>query len=459
MNQNINLQWDAILLAAGSGTRMKSQTPKVMQTVAGVPMLERIVKQFQLAGCRRVHVVLTEALSPIVKSLSERHQGFLSLHIQKQPLGTGDAVLSVVAEDLTDTIFICNGDHPLIHHNDIQKLLSDHQSKGTSLSVAVLDMPEPGSFGRIVKEGATIQKIVEAKEASAQELQIQTVNTGLYIGNRDLIFGSLKHLQTQERKSSEFYLTDIVEEAQKNGHKVTWIETTEDMAFGVNDSESLYLVNKKSYVLNNRHHLAHGVKFLDIENTYIDDGVEIAEDTFIYPNVYIKGDTRIASGCVIESGAHIISSELGPNTYIKAGSYIEKTQLKGETSVGPYARLREGTLVEKHVKIGNFVESKKTHFKEGVKAGHQCYLGDAEIGEETNIGAGTITCNFAVDGKKYKTIIGKNVFVGSDSQIVPPVTIGDGAVIAAGATVTKDVEAKSLYVTRAKAFIKKEYKD
>lgn len=457
MTQKTNVVWDAILLAAGSGTRMKSRTPKVLQRVAGVPMLERIVGQLKAAGCRQVHVVVTEALQEVVKPLASSMESVF-LHVQKQPLGTGDAVLSVDPKGLAETLFICNGDHPLVNQEDIADVLSAYVQRQTSLCVAVLDMSNPGSFGRVIKKEAQIQKIVEAKEATAAELEIQTVNTGLYIGSTDVIYKSLQGLRSKSR-TSEFYLTDIVEDIHTSGRPVAWIETTEDMAFGVNDSESLYLVNKKSYIKNGRKHLSNGVKFLDIENTYIDDGVEIGEDTFVYPNVYIKGKTRIGAGCVIEAGSHILASEVGPNTYIKAGSYIENAMIQGECSIGPYARLREGTRVEKHVKIGNFVESKKTHFKEGVKAGHQCYLGDAEIGENTNIGAGTITCNFAVDGQKYKTVIGKDVFVGSDSQIVPPVHIGDGAVVAAGATVTKDVEAKSLYVTRAKAVVKKNYRD
>lgn len=461
MKQGQSLKWDAILLAAGSGTRMKSKTPKVLQTVAGVPMLERVVGQLKKAGCRKVHVVVTSSLQEVVQPLADR-VGDVLLHVQAQPLGTGDAVLSVDESQLSELTFICNGDHPLVNEKDIRSLLEEFQNRQATLCVATLEMQEPGSFGRVIKQGMQIKKIVEAKEATAEELKIKDVNTGLYIGHTRNIFTALNDLKNQKRSTKEFYLTDIVENIQSQaseGQQVAWIDTTEDMAFGVNDSEGLYLVNKKSYIQNNRQLLEKGVKFIDIENTYIDDGVEIEEDSFIYPNVYIKGTTKIASGCTIESGVHILNSTIGPNTYIKAGSYIEGAVIDGDASVGPYARLREGTRVEKNVKIGNFVEAKKTHFKEGVKAGHQCYLGDAEIGEGTNIGAGTITCNFAVDGKKYKTVIGKNVFVGSDSQIVPPITIADGAVIAAGATVTKDVESKSLYVTRAKAIVKKNYRD
>lgn len=452
MGQN----WDAILLAAGSGTRMKSKTPKVLQKVAGTPMLQRIIKQLHGAGCKTVHVVVTEALHQLLKPMQSEF-GDVEFHIQHKPLGTGDAVLSVPAEVLSSQIFICNGDHPLMNQVDVVDLQNIHQKSSADVSVAILEMDQPGSFGRVIKDGDQIEKIIEAKEASPEQLSIKDINTGLYLGKTEVIYGALAELQNLDR-TTEFYLTDIVEAVRKKSGVVKWINTTEDMAFGVNDSESLYLSNQKAYLQNNQKLLSEGVKFIDIHSSYIDDDVTVEPDTLIYPNVFLKGKTHIAEACVIEAGVHIFSSQIGPQTYLKAGSYIESTVIRGECSVGPYARLREGTLIEKSVKIGNFVESKKTHFKEGVKAGHQCYLGDTEIGEGTNIGAGTITCNFAVDGKKYKTQIGKNVFVGSDSQIVPPVSIGDSAVIAAGATVTKDVEAGSLYVTRAKAIVKKNYK-
>lgn len=448
------MKWDAIVLAAGQGTRMKSKTPKVLHLVGDLPMIERTIKALKSAGSQNIHIVISEDIKLKILYLNEKYENVF-FHIQKEALGTADAVLSVKTK-LSEKVLICNGDHPLMNSKDIKDFISDLSE--FKLSVAYVKLKSPGSFGRIVlNDQGQIKSIVEAKDCNPEQFKIQNVNTGIYFGSSDQIFSCLNELSLQNR-DSEFYLTDIVEKSLEQSIKVHCFKTTEEMAFGVNDPVALYQANEKAHFQKNLSLLASGVRFLNPKATYIGEDVEIEPDVYLEANVYIYGKTKIGSGSTIESGVHIKDSLIGPNTIIKSGSYLEQVTVHGESSIGPYARLREGTLVEKHVKLGNFVETKKTTLKQGAKAGHQCYLGDTEVGENTNIGAGTITCNFAVDEKKYRTIIGKDVFIGSDTQIIAPVEIHDNAVVAAGSTVTKNVEANSLYVTRAKSVVKKNYR-
>lgn len=455
------MKWDAIILAAGDGTRMISKIPKVLHKVAGVPMVVRIIDALNAAGAENLHIVISKKIEADLIYLKDKYKN-LYFHIQQQPLGTADAVYAVKAK-LNPYVMICNGDHPLINTKEVSEFVSKSLDVKAEFSLGVLEVKEPGAFGRVILgDKNSAQQIVEAKQCNSEQLKIKTINTGVYFCRSELLFDFLSSQFGKNEKTKaqthEFYLTDIVKYLSDKGHTVTGYKTSENMGFGVNDSLALSEANVMAYQGINKNLLLKGVKFINPNLVYIEDSVEIEPDVTIYPNVYIFGGSKIESGTVIESGAHIKNSQIGPNTLIKAGSYIEGAKILGDSNIGPYAHLREGTVIHKDVKVGNFAEVKNSTLASGVKAGHQCYLGDAEIGENTNIGAGTITCNFAADGKKYKTKIGKNVFVGSDTQIVPPVTIEDQAVIAAGATVTKDVEAKSLYVTRAKAITKSNYR-
>lgn len=483
------MNWDAIVLAAGDGTRMLSKLPKVMQKVAGQPMIVRAIEALNKSGASHIHVVISKKIESDMLVLKDQYSN-LSFHIQAEPLGTADAVYAVKAK-LSPYVLICNGDHPLVNAEDIQSFVNQSEKHGSELSLALLDLKEPGSFGRVVMKSENLAaEIVEAKHCSNEQLKISTVNSGIYFSRSDLLFqfldsilgakASSLNVNDQEKLNSktstqkspannltkadstqskkEFYLTDIVKYLNDKDLKVTGFVTTDALGFGVNDALALNEANQLAFAKINSDLMKKGVKFINASATYIEASVEVEPDVVIYPNVFIFGKSKIESGTVIESGSHIKNSQIGPNSMIKAGSYLEGAKVLGHSSIGPYAHLREGSVIHGNVKVGNFAEIKNSTLFEGVKAGHQCYLGDAEIGENTNIGAGTITCNFAADGKKYKTKIGKNVFVGSDTQIVPPLTIEDNSVIAAGATVTKNVEAKSLYVTRAKAIVKPNYR-
>lgn len=451
------MNWDSIVLAAGEGTRMLSKTPKVLHKVAGQAMIVRIIEALKSSGAKNIHIVISKKIEKEVISLKENYKN-LFFHIQKEPRGTADAVKSVDTQ-LSEYVLICNGDHPLINQQDIHDFISKAKMNNSDFSLATLELNEPGAFGRIVyKDKNIVEEIVEAKHCSESQLNIKAVNTGFYFSKTDLLFDFLKTGSSNPHQSKEFYLTDIVKHLNAKGIKVEAFKTTENIGFGVNDPMALSQANQRAYADINNNLMKKGVRFIDPSLSFIDVGVEIENDVTIYPNVFISGASIIKTGSVIESGVYIKNSFIGSNTMIKAGSYIEHAEVLGNSSIGPYAHLRKGAVIHPEVKVGNFAEIKNSTLYKGVKAGHQCYLGDAEIGENTNIGAGTITCNLAADGKKYKTIIGKNVFVGSDTQIVPPVTLEDESVIAAGSTVTKNVEAKSLYVTRSKAITKSNYR-
>ncbi len=473
------MKWDAIVLAAGEGTRMVSKTPKVLHHVGGQPMIVRVIEALNTSGAEHIHVVISKKIKADLDYLSKIYKN-LTFHIQAEPNGTADAVKSVKA-NLSEYVLICNGDHPLMNPQDIHSFIHSAEKKTTDLTVGILNLKNPGAFGRVILDDAGFAKeIIEAKHCNEKQLKISTVNSGIYFckskrmteffleksKNNDSAESSNKNSNKNSSKSAvkgatknqEFYLTDIVKFLNDKKNPVSGFTTTDLMCFGVNDAMALNEANQMAYIILNQELMNKGVKFINANATYIEPNAKIEADVLIYPNVYIFGETEIGTGTIIESGVHIKNSKIGPNTIIKAGSYIEGAKILGYSSIGPYAHLRDGSEIHENVKVGNFAEVKNSILKKGVKAGHQCYLGDADIGEDTNIGAGTITCNFAVDGKKYKTIIGKNVFVGSDTQIVPPVTIGDYAVLAAGSTVTKDVESQSLYVTRAKAVTKSNYR-
>lgn len=450
------MNWDAIVLAAGEGTRMRSDLPKVLHKVCGLPMILRAVRALDEAGAQNIHIVISEKIQKNLEFIKEQYPN-VSFHIQKNPKGTADAVYSVKAK-LSQNVFICNGDHPLINTEDVLDFVASAKASESKLIVGVLENEHPASFGRVIvdKKGLA-EKIVEAKHCDDQELKIKTINTGIYFCDSKELFNFLE-VKSKDNKNSEFYLTDIVEYLNSQDKNVVAFETTEDMAFGVNDSFALSMANQKAYQKYCHNLMNAGVRFINHNATYIDETVKVDVDVTFHPNVFVSGNSEIKSGTFIESGVYIKDSYIGPNSVIKAGSYIEDSKIHGESNIGPYAHLRPKSEIYEDVKVGNFAEIKKSVLRKGVKAGHQCYLGDADIGEGTNIGAGTITCNFAADEKKYKTFIGKNVFVGSDTQIVAPVSIKDDAVIAAGSTVTKDVESKSLYVTRAKVFVKPNYR-
>lgn len=437
---------------------MKSPLPKVVHPVAGIPMIARVVQSAFQAGCDEVRVVVGHG-QQLVRQIVEPMGA--TCFEQKEQKGTGDAVRSAQIETIEGLVMILNGDHPLLSTSDLKSFIEEHrlsQVKGrTALSVVTAELEKAGSYGRIVRSGGQIQAIVEAKDASEEVLKIREINTGIYVCEaKDL----KKYLDQVSNKNAqgEYYLTDIVRLALEAKEKVGTIVGRAHVAKGVNDQAELSEVTAAVFKRKAEALMAEGVVMLDPASVYIEDEVQVGAASVIYPGVFLRGKTRVGSFCVLEPQVFVSDSQIADSAKIRAGSYLEQAQVGTGCSVGPYARLRPETVLEEDSQIGNFVELKKVRFGKGSKAGHLTYLGDAEIGEGTNIGCGTITCNYAADKKKYKTIIGKNVFVGSDSQFVAPVKVGDNAVIGSGSTITKDVPENALGVARARQMVKENYK-
>jgi bifunctional UDP-N-acetylglucosamine pyrophosphorylase/glucosamine-1-phosphate N-acetyltransferase len=448
------MEFTAIILAGGQGTRMKSPLPKVLHPVAGQPMISRVVQTCRAAGITEMRVVVGHGQN-LVKSVLEP----LNVHtfVQEKQLGTADAVKSADLESLSSDVIIMNGDHPLITDSDLKNFISDFKEQRLDLAVVTVNLEHPGEFGRIVRNHNQLVSIVEAKDASMDTLNIKEVNTGIYVARAEVLQKYIPRIQNNNSKK-EFYLTDLIDLALKDSLKVqALLSNNTDVAHGVNNQVELSEATKKVYQIKNRKLMESGVILIDSQTAYIEESVFIGAGSVIYPNTFVRGKTAVGAFCVIEPNCFISDSIIGESVHLKAGSYIEKTIIKNKASVGPYARLRPETTIGEEAHVGNFVEMKKVKFGNKSKAGHLTYLGDADIGEDVNIGCGTITCNYAADKKKYKTIIGDRVFVGSDSQLVAPVKVGDDALIASGTTVTKDVPEGALALGRSPQVNKEGY--
>lgn len=444
----------AIILSAGLGTRMKSTLPKVLHRVAGETMISLVATQLEQAGVDEVRVVVGFGADLVKEEL----KGFskVKFYVQKNQWGTADAVKSADIDSLQGLVMICNGDHPLIKSQDYAQAFE--QGAKADLMVTSCKVKYPKEFGRVVRSAdGKFKKIIEAKEASASEIKISEVNTGLYVVKAEVLKKYLPLIKNNNAKK-EFYLTDLVGLAQADGCDVVAMPSKfKRVIFGVNNQLELAQAGLALFKRKIKELLEQGVRVVDPANTYVESECQVGQGTLIEPGVMIKGNTTIGKNCVIEAHCQIVDAQIADGVHIKWGTLIDKSQVGAESIVGPYARLRPESVVGEQVHLGNFVELKKTRIGNRSKANHLTYLGDAEIGEDTNIGCGTITCNYAADRKKYKTIIGNNVFVGSDTQFVAPLTVGDGAVIGSGSTITKDVPARALAVTRAKQFIKEDY--
>lgn len=443
----------AVILAAGKGTRMKSPLPKVLHPVAGQPMILRSIQAARGAGATEVRLIVGHGQN-LVKGVVES-TGVVCFE-QKEQLGTAHAVRCAQVESLEGEVLIMNGDHPLVEAQDLKNLFENFRELKADVAVVTAVVKNPGELGRIVRQKGEMKAIVEARDASADTLSIREINTGFYIVKADLLKELLPQIKNNNSKG-EYYLTDLITLAQQNGYKVEGIQTNARIAHGVNNQAELskaskYLFKKKAEKL-----MEEGVLIIDAESVYIEETVNVGAGSVIYPNVFLRGRTEIGPFSVLEPQVFISDCIIGQGVQIKQGSYLEKSEVHNSCSVGPYARLRPETILKEEAHIGNFVELKKTTFGKKSKAGHLAYIGDAEIGDECNIGCGAITVNYAANKKKYKTKVGNRVFVGSDVQLIAPIEIGDDAVLGAGSVITKPVPAKALAVARGKQFVKENY--
>ncbi len=438
----------AIVLAAGMGTRMKSDLIKVMHPVAGPPMIEWPVAAAFASGVERCVLVVGHQQEKVRAYFSGRSE--VSYAVQQEQLGTGHAVRCAMpqVDPGADTVLILCGDTPLLTAQSLAGMLQAHREKGACVTVMTATLSNPFGYGRIVKDAAgRVTAITEEKDASAQERLIQEVNAGVYCIDRAFLEEAVSRLGN-DNAQGEYYLTDVVRQAAAKGLSCLSYRVADQQEIsGVNDRVQLAEAAKVLRERINRELMLSGVTMIDPQAVYIDRGVRIGRDSVVHPGAVIKGETVIGERCEIGQGVLIKNCSIADGVVVKGGSVLEESKVGPEAAIGPMAHLRPGTELSAHVKIGNFVETKKAFMGEGSKASHLTYLGDATIGRDVNIGCGTITCNY--DGvKKHKTVIEDGVFVGSDVQLVAPVSIGKNSLIAAGTTVTKDVPAESLAIAR-----------
>ena len=435
----------SLILAAGKGTRMKSEKPKVLHEVNGMPMLKRVVKVLEDSGIEKNLFILGHKKEVVLEAM-----GDVMYVEQKEQLGTGHAVLIAKEKlgNLKEDVLITCGDTPLLKSETFNKMKKIFEEKNLDCIVLSCKVKNPFGYGRIIKENGNIVDIVEEKEATDEQRKIDEINTGVYIFKNEKLLEAVEKINNNNSKG-EYYLTDVIKILSGEGQKVESFQIEdEDEVLGVNSKVQLAQANRILRERKNVELMDNGVILLDPSTTYIEENVEIGEDTVIYPNVTIQGNTKIGKNCEILGNTRIENSVIGDNVRIEA-SVVEQSTLEDGVTVGPFAHLRPKANLKLNAHVGNFVEIKNATLEEGVKAGHLTYIGDAQVGERTNIGAGTITCNY--DGQnKHKTKIGKDSFIGSNSIIVAPVEIGEKSFTAAGSVITENIPDETLAFGRAK---------
>jgi bifunctional UDP-N-acetylglucosamine pyrophosphorylase/glucosamine-1-phosphate N-acetyltransferase len=440
---------DVIILAAGQGTRMKSKTVKVLHRAAGRRIIEYVLDLASEVGERPPVVVVGHQRDDVQKAIGER----VRFAIQEEQKGTGHAVL-MAAEILEregargKRVLILSGDVPLTRPATLRQLVDQHEAERNALTLLTMKLDDPAMYGRVIRsDDGAVERIVEMRDASPEERSISEVNAGVYVFDAEHLFDNLRGLST-DNAQGEYYLTDLIAILRSRGERIgAVIAADPSEALGVNSRADLAVVEGEIQRRVVQNLMSEGVTFRNPNTVVIDSTVSIGNDSVIYPFVTIEGTTKIGSGCVIEPGVHLINVTVGENVHLKTGTVAEDAVIEDDAAVGPYAHLRPGTHLGRHVKVGNFVETKKARFGDGAKASHLSYIGDAEIGADVNIGAGTITCNY--DGvNKNKTVLEDGVFIGSDTQLVAPVRVGKGAYVGAGSTITKDVPADALALSR-----------
>lgn len=439
----------ALVLAAGQGTRMRSTTIKLLHPLWGRPMLAWTLDAVRALNPDNLLVITgfqAEQVREALDGESIQRQDVL----QESPRGTGHAVMcarEALGAHPDGDLLILNGDLPLLTGDSLSRFLAAHRNAGATLSVLSTEPEDATGYGRMVRDGDRLARIVEHKDATTEERTIREINCGVYLVRLPALLSALENLGN-DNAQGEYYLTDIVQTLAAQGALVQPVlHPHPGEVLGVNDRRELaeasgFLGDRKRQEL-----MRDGVTLLDPARTYIDPRARIGTDTTIYPNVWIEGPCHIGSGCEVRPNVHLIDTRVGDGVTLKDHCVIEKSDIGDAAQVGPFAHLRPGTILARDVKIGNFVETKKTQLGEGSKASHLSYLGDARIGRGVNVGAGTITCNY--DGRdKHLTVLEDGVFIGSDTQLVAPVTVGSGAYVGAGSTITNDVPSGALALTR-----------
>jgi bifunctional UDP-N-acetylglucosamine pyrophosphorylase/glucosamine-1-phosphate N-acetyltransferase len=445
---------DIVILAAGMGTRMKSEVPKVLHPLLGKPMVAYIFQAVrELVGEPPVVVVGNKA------EMVEETLGSQARYVRQEPqLGTAHAVQCAreTLKGKSDIVLVANSDFPLITTETYSKLVETHISEGNTLTISTVVADDPRGFGRILRDAdGRIVRIVEEKAATQEQKKIHELNSNPYCFNADWLWEALDKVEKSD--VGEYYLTDLVEIAYQEGLKVGSIEiTNQEEAIGINNRIHLAEATRVLQRRINQKWMLAGVTMIDPEKVYIEDTATIGRDTILFPEVYLRGDTHIGEGCEIGPSVLVKDTTIGDRCCLLF-AMLESARLENDVEMGPFGHLRKGAHLDDHVHMGNFGEVKNSRLGPGTKMGHFSYLGDAEIGPNVNIGAGTITCNY--DGEnKNKTVIGEGAFIGSDTMLVAPVRIGKGAKTGAGAVVNRDVPDGEIWVGVPAKQIKKKKK-
>jgi bifunctional UDP-N-acetylglucosamine pyrophosphorylase / glucosamine-1-phosphate N-acetyltransferase len=438
-----------LILAAGKGTRMKSSRPKVLHHVAGAPMIDYVLATAAAIGAETRTVVVgheADRVRAVLCGLAD-----LRFVLQEPQLGTAHAVIQAepLFSGVRGTLVLLSGDVPLLTAETLRALLDCHRQAGAAATVLTAVVDNPFGYGRVVRDGAEVLRIVEHRDATDAEREIREINSGIYAFDLEPLFPAL-HQVASDNAQREYYLPDLVGIYRRAGRRVAAMAVDRaDEILGINSRAELASMSARVWGARRAALMASGVTLEDPVTVYVDGGVSVGPDTVIRANVTLQGRTRIGAGSTIHSGVRIVDSELADGVTILDHCLILGSRIAEGVAIGPFAHLRPDTEVCAGARIGNFVELKKTRLGAGSKANHLAYLGDATIGERVNIGAGTITCNY--DGiRKNPTVIEDEVFIGSDSQLIAPVTIGRGAYVAAGSTITKDVPPDALGIARGR---------
>jgi|WetSurMetagenome_2_1015567.scaffolds.fasta_scaffold54624_2 bifunctional UDP-N-acetylglucosamine pyrophosphorylase / glucosamine-1-phosphate N-acetyltransferase len=442
-----------LILAAGKGTRMKSAVPKVLHAVAGRPMIEFVLDTAAALSPATCTVVVGHAGEQVRQALGGRQGlGFL---LQEPQLGTGHALLQAepLFRGVQGTLVLLSGDVPLLSPATLEALAARHTDSGAAATVVTAVVEDPTGYGRIVREGGEVRRIVEHRDATAEERSLREINSGIYAFDLEPLFPALARIGSNNAQG-EYYLTDLVALYGSEGRRVSSFAVPDaSEVLGINSRQELAATGRRVWRARNDALMAAGVTIEDPDTTFVGHGVSVGPDTVIRPGVVLEGTTRIGSRCVIYPGVRIEDSDLSDDVWVYDHCVISGARIAQGARVGPFARMRPETVVDEGAHVGNFVELKKTHFGAGSKAMHLAYLGDATVGTRVNIGAGTITCNY--DGvRKSPTVIGDGAFIGSDSQLIAPVTVGSDAYVAAGSSITDDVPSGSLAIARGRQLVK-----
>jgi bifunctional UDP-N-acetylglucosamine pyrophosphorylase/glucosamine-1-phosphate N-acetyltransferase len=440
------LGFKAVILAAGKGTRFKSELPKVLHKVLGKPMLWYVIKAAKEAGAEEVIVVVGHKKELVEEFLRSEYPDVKTVYQEKQ-LGTGHAVMcgAELLKGYGGKVVVLNGDAPLIRAEDIKAIA---QTPG-DMVVLTAETEEPTGYGRVVRDGDEVLYIVEEKDATEEEKRIKEVNSGVYAFDCEKLLSTLS-LLSNDNAQGEYYLPDLLKIFKEKGYKVVAVKSRDfDSLRGVNNRYELSVVEGILRDRIVRELQLSGVTVHQPRTVYIEPEVKVGRDTEIFGPVYLRGKTEIGEGCYIGPYCDIGDSKIGNGVKVESHCWLRGALLEDGSSVGPFAKLRPGTVLKRGARVGTFVETKSALLEEGAKANHLTYLGDCRVGRETNIGAGTITCNY--DGfNKWFTDIGERVFVGSNTLFIAPVKVGDGAITAAGSVITSDVPENALAVARSK---------